>query len=399
MSARIFSKILRGLAVTALGVASYWSIRLAYADMLFRENTAASVERAVELDAANARYRAWLAEIQEYEGRDPSAALETASILNPSDSAIWIRRGLRAESRSDFANAEEFLLHGAAIDKLYAPRWALANYYARRGDLERFWPWVRSALEIGYDDLTSVFRLCWSLSSDAELIRSQAIPPQSSVLRKYLAFLTREDHLDAAVPVARSILSQAGPTDTPVLLDYCDRLIEKKQTSSALGIWNALSQRRLIPFTPLDPVLGLAITNGAFQSELLQRGFDWRLSAEPEISAARSSSPPALRFRLSGKQPEHCELLSQFIPLAHGTYRLGFEYKTSLGSRSGLRLIVGDLARSSELNGAEWEQAQVIFRSDRPSLARLRLVYERESGAARAEGEIWLRNATIGLEK
>ena len=237
MSAR---KILRGLAVAALVTAGYWSLRLAYADSLFRANTAASVERATELDPGNARYHAWLAEIEEYEGRNPAAELQIASALNPSDSAVWIRRGLHAESQHDFARAEEYLLEAVRIDKLYAPRWALANYYARRGDLERFWPWARQALAMGYDDLSPLFRLCWSVSNDAELIRSRAIPPQHSVLGKYLAFLTREDRLDAAEPIARSLLAQAGPADTPVLLSYCDRLIERQRTAAAVSVWNAL---------------------------------------------------------------------------------------------------------------------------------------------------------------
>src|SRR5258708_1478531 len=144
MSARI---ILKGLGLATLGVAGYWPVRLAWADWRFRENTYASVRRAVELDPANARYHAWLAEFEEDEARDPSRELAIASTLNPNDSAIWIRRGLRAESQRDFGQAEEFLLKAAAIDKLYAPRWALANYYARKGDTERMWPWIRQALE------------------------------------------------------------------------------------------------------------------------------------------------------------------------------------------------------------------------------------------------------------
>src|SRR5438270_8282764 len=134
MSARIFSKVLRLLALAALALASYRSIRLACADSLFRANTLASVRKATEIDRGNAAYHAWLADLQEYEGLDPTAALETASALNPSDSAIWIRRGLRAESQRDFVNAEKFLLEAARIDKLFVPRWTLANYYARIGD-------------------------------------------------------------------------------------------------------------------------------------------------------------------------------------------------------------------------------------------------------------------------
>src|SRR5213593_2694073 len=105
MSARIICKVVKTLAVAALGFAGYCSIRLACADWLFRTNTFESVARATKIDPANAGYHAWLAEIQEYEGLDPAPELEIASKWNPSDSAVWIRRALRAESQRDFARA------------------------------------------------------------------------------------------------------------------------------------------------------------------------------------------------------------------------------------------------------------------------------------------------------
>src|ERR1700736_2383149 len=123
MSATLFYK---SLTTLALALASYWSCRLALADWLFRMNTPASVARAVALDADNAGYHSWLAEIQEHDGRDPTAELETAARLNPNDSAVRIRLGLRSESQRDFARAEKHLLEAAQIDKLFMPRWTLA---------------------------------------------------------------------------------------------------------------------------------------------------------------------------------------------------------------------------------------------------------------------------------
>ena len=400
MSARIICNVIKFLFVAALGAAGYWSIRLGLADSQFRANTSASVARAVELDPENAGYHAWLAEIREHEGSDPDGEFEIASRLNPSDSALWIRRALRAEGRRDFHRAEQLYLQAARIDRLYAPRWAVANYYARIGDAGKFWPWARQALQIGYGDLSPLFRLCWSLTDDAELIRSKAIHPLPAILRKYLAFLTQQDHLDAAAPIARSLIAQADADDTATLLRYCDRLIERKRSQEAVSVWNALSERRLLALPSLAPDRGLSLTNGNFQSEPLQQAFDWRTSAEPEISVTRSDSPAALRFHLSGKQPEHCELLSQFIPLAPGReYSFRLEYKTALRAHSGLRWRVGDLAQSDELGGADWTWQQFTFRSATSSLERLWLAYDRAPGETRAEGEIWLRNATIELVK
>ena len=114
MSARNISPALTIWVAAALGWGCCFSVRLAWADALFRANTAASVKRATEIDPGNSSYHAWLAEILEHDGRDPGAELELASKLNPSDSAMWIRRGLRAESEGDYAGAERLLLHAAA---------------------------------------------------------------------------------------------------------------------------------------------------------------------------------------------------------------------------------------------------------------------------------------------
>jgi tetratricopeptide (TPR) repeat protein len=397
MSARIICNVVKFLFVALFGVAAYWSMRLGFADAHFRANTPASVACAVELDPANASYHAWLAEMREYEGADPDAELEIAWRLNPSDSALWIRRALRAERRRDFARAEQLYLQAVRIDRLYAPRWALANYYARTGDAEKFWPAARQALEIGYGDLSPLFRLCWSITEDAELIRSKAIPPNPAILRKYLAFLTQQDHLAAAEPIAQSLTPEAKAADAPVLLEYCDRLIERQRAAAAVSVWNGLSARRLIALPALAPDRGLALTNGNFQSEPLQQAFDWRTSADAEITVTRTESPLALRFHLSGKQPEHCELLTQFIPLSSGRrYRFRVAYKTAL---AGLRWRIGQLAQSDELSGAGWTSLQLPFTSEASAVERLTLAYDRAPGQIRAEGEIWLRNATIELVK
>src|SRR5579864_5226014 len=239
MSATHFYK---PLTILALLLASYWSCRLALADWLFRANTPASVARAVALDPGNAAYHAWLAEIQEHDGRDPTPELETAARLNPSDSAVRIRLGLRAESQRDFARAEKYLLEAAQIDKLFLPRWTLANYYVRVGDADKFWPWARQALEMGYGDLTPLFELCWRVSPEPDIM-----PRQHSVLGQYLSFLLAHDHFEAAGPVAERFLDRAVPADTAVLLNYCDRLIERQSITAAVTLWNKLCARKLLP--------------------------------------------------------------------------------------------------------------------------------------------------------
>ena len=116
-----------------LTLGMYSSIRLAYADWLFRQNGIESVARASRLDPANGAYQAWLAELLENDGQDAAKELEAAARLSPLSSRVWIRRGLSAESNGDRALAEQLLLRAAEVDRLMEPRWTLMNFYFRAG--------------------------------------------------------------------------------------------------------------------------------------------------------------------------------------------------------------------------------------------------------------------------
>lgn len=248
---------------------------------------------------------------------------------------------------------------------------------------------------MSYGDLSPLFQLCWSITQDPEIIRTHAIPPRHDVLGQYLDFLTKQNHLDAAQPVVKSFLEEAGEKDAPILLNYCDRLIERDAVNQSVALWNALCDRKLIPFEPLAPERGIALTNGGFQFPPTQQGFDWRSTAEPEITVTRAGSPPELRFHLSGKQPEHCELLVQLVPLSmQRQYEFRLEYRTSI---PGLSWRAAGEASFSVPESEDWKTLGGRLHSPRGSLSRLALVYDRPPGMARAEGEIWLRNASLTL--
>jgi hypothetical protein len=380
--------------VTVLALASYWTIRQALADQLFRANSLDAAIRSTQLDPNNAQYFISLAEHQEAEGIDPKPALAAASRLNPLNSSVWIRRGLRAEFEGDFAHAETFLLEAARVDKLFDPRATLANYYFRRSNPEPFWRWTREALAIHYGDLTSLFRLCWRMSDDPEFIRSRAIPPARDVLRAYLRFLLDENRLDAAEPIARQLADAVFTDDTAVLLDFVDRcLAPPARSSSAVTVWNALCVRNVIPFSSI--AFDHPVTNGDFRVAPTSRGFDWRVPPGPDISAERAT-PTGLRIDLSGKEPEHAELLAQIVPLSPGkTCRLRFSYQTSgFPAESGLQWRILSSA-TPFLSSDDWQQRELTFSTRDATLARLSVAYSRVTGTSRLEGSITLRDIQL----
>ena len=396
------------IAIAILAYACFWTLRLGYADLLVHTDSPENASRAVELVAGNARYRAHWAAMLDQSGNNPAgslSALEAAVACNPRDSSSWVELGLRAEVDKDFVRAERSLLQAARIDRQYDPRWTLVNFYFRQSDVENFWLWARQAAVMLYGDAAPLFRLCWRVTQDPEVILKRAIPDDPKILAQYLGFLLDDNHLDAVEPVAQRVAEHAGPGDLPILFTSCDRLLSVRQLPGALRIWNAISRRRLISYPALEPDKGLSLTNGDFRELPLSHGFDWRLHSPEGVSFSQGQSLPLLRVTFSGKQPESCEILSQSVPLLPGQpYRFRFRYRTSgIAPDTGLRWRIFDFAtgaelaaRSTDMSNEKPTEGDLLFSTPPDTrLARVALTYQRTLGTTRIEGSVLLIHTSL----
>src|ERR1017187_8663497 len=386
------------------GYACYWSARWAIADYAIRS----SVQRALRLAPGNPDYYVRLAQV---EPALALSALERAAVLNPLNSSVWIELAGAAEAHNDFRAAESSLLRAVQLDKTFAPRWLLAEYYSRRHDQAHFWPAVRAALATSYDDVTPLFDLCWELAPEPRVIQDRALPDRPDVWRQYFDFLLSKNRLDAADAIANQLMKHAGPDTVPSLLLYCDRLLENNDVSRAVETWNLLATKRLLDYPELAPSQGASLTNGACAKQFLSRAFDWRVSTPAEIFNRRDVSPPGLRFDFTGKQPEHCELLSQFVPVEPAQeYRLVVSYETEgLEGDTGIAWRVVDVGSGADLlRGAghmmasERREKAAPYKFYTPAdvrLVKLVLAYDRLLGTVLIEGSLTLRSAALGFDR
>jgi hypothetical protein len=210
--------------------------------------------------------------------------------------------------------------------------------------------------------------------------------------------LLSENHLAAAEPIATQLAAVAENEDTPAVLDFIDR-----QLASSTAAWNGLCVRGQIPFAPIHRP---ALTNADFHVAPTSRGFDWRLPSVDGISAVRVR-PSSLRIDLSGKQPERCDLLVQFVVLTPGkTCHLQFNYQTQgFPAESGIAWRLRDpttgadlQSTSPQLSSPEVKHADIVFRARDTSQARLVLEYSRVPGTSRLEGSVTLRDMDLGCE-
>jgi tetratricopeptide (TPR) repeat protein len=151
----MFPQLLSACAGLLFGFGACWSLRTGYAEYLARDHAPAALESAIHWMPDNPEYFSRLAEA------DPASAVNAirrAAELNPRNASIWIEYGRIAEESGDFHQAEACLLEAARLDRTFAPRWLLSEFYFRRRDPNHFWPAVKAALATSYDDVTCCFK-------------------------------------------------------------------------------------------------------------------------------------------------------------------------------------------------------------------------------------------------
>ena len=375
------SRIFTVAALFVIVVSGVYSIRLAMADAAFRKHTPAGVARALEISPNNVSYLLLRALQLDYDGADSTALLERAARAAPLSSAPRIRLGLAAEARGDVSNAEKWLLDAARVDRQFEPRWTLANFYLRVERPGEFWKWMRAALEVSYGDRRLAYELCWRMTHDPDEILTRGIPAQRDVLATYLAFVL-DQHRESAGAAAFKLAALHNPVDTLLLEASCDLLLDSGKVAEAQELWKQLGHVRL----------GL-ITNGDFRIEPSGHGFDWRPAHPPGVTDLQV--PGAHRIVLSGKEPESCELLRQFVVLEKGkSYSLTWEARTKdFGAPTGIKWSTGSSNGAVE-RADDWRAGRVEFKADAP-VTPIKLEYQRPMGQARAEGWIEIRKVSL----
>jgi tetratricopeptide (TPR) repeat protein len=400
---RIADRIIYCFLFLLLAFEAIQSIRLARADLASKRNTPASVREAVGLDSGNATFHEQLAEHIEERGENPDPELKAAVALNPRDPGLMIRLALRQEVEGHYQDAERTLLRSLEIDKRFDTPWALANYYFRRGNEPEFWRWIREALARSYGDRTAIFRLCWAMSEDKEVILN-AIPPRHDLLGAYLQFLDETHRQNAADLVAVQVAREARSSDLPTLLDYIDYAIGSGSTN-AVPVWNYLCRRKLLPYAELDAQHGNVITNGDFAVNPSGRGFDWRTEQVEGISVGPAEGAAGISIAMNGKEPEDVTILWQIIPVSPGTeYELTTGIRaTGPGTTSGMTWNLSAAAPNAEIlaqsgefpPGTELKAPDLRFNAGTNHTARISLHYHRAAGTVRWEGTVAIRKVAI----
>ncbi|MBV9669336.1 MAG: hypothetical protein JOZ43_00140 [Acidobacteriales bacterium] len=390
------------LIACAIG-ASLYSLLLARAEWLFRQDTPASVAAAVKLVPYNGSYVARLAA---WRPAEKTSLLLRAVDLNPFDYQSWIQLGFGAEfEQHDIAAAERDFLKAADVNHMYLPKWTLTNFYFRHSREPEFFQWARATLAITPYPPEPVFVQMWQMSQQPDKIAA-SIPDRPRILLPYAWFLSNHQQASSIPAVVDRLVRATHSKDgrswgrDDVLAGIEDRLLASGDTLPALEIWRTLAQSDWIRTTVPDP--SRPLTNGGFRAPFFPHGFDWRPINQPGVTLDQLPNEGVIRLHLSGDQPENCILLQQYLPLTPAdSYRLTWNatadpavpssglawYLRSVSSGTTTELVSGDLLQVTQ----SWH-----FRSPPGSdLGLLSLQYSRPLGEVRFSGNVSLSSVLM----
>lgn len=386
---QMYMRIAASLSAFLLLCAAYWTSRFAWAERFFLLGKPPDLQRAAQLAPLDAGYQY------------AAGNLRRAVQLNPYFSRAWLELGFDAELRGDFAEAERLLHRAAQVDATMEPRWALANYYLRRGNSAQFWHWFRLAAERSHGDRTALFQLAWRMTSDGGEVLRQGIPRQRDILASYVLYLLEQGKLDLAANAAQPLMEIATPAERSLLLDLCDQLLTSGDAAGALQVWNGMVERGLLPHGKLAPAQGISLTNPRLEIQPLGKAFDWRLLWRAGVHSVWTRGLHQIRIELDGREAGQTDLLAQVAPVEKGQpYEFHYRFRTEgLAVNSGVSWRVCDPATGRQLETAaqslsspEWKEGMVRF-SPAGKLVRLELAYQRAKGTVRQEGAILLDGA------
>jgi hypothetical protein len=396
---------LRYLLIAGAIAGAYYAAILARASYLFSQDTATSIPAAVRLVPYNAQYVArWAA----WDSAQQIPLLKRAIELNPFDYQSLIQLGLHTEiAEANPQAAEVYFLKAAAVNKMFLPKWTLTNYYLRRQNLSEFFRWANETLKITPYSGDSVFTQMWLMSQDAWRI-SAAIPDRPSTLIQYVWFLSNTKQFSAIPPIVQRLVRVVGDDDPrawgrdDLVASSLDHVLASGDLHTGLQIWTTLLDGRWIQQSVPDAEHPL--TNGDFRLPFYKHGFDWAGAESEGVHIRQFSGEPSIDIGLSGDEPEHCELLRQYVAVEPG-YAYKLQWKASaqgIPAGSGLAWHLRPTEGDSSIVSGDLLAAPQAWEFIAPPDSNgflLTLEYNRALGHVRPSGQLTLRGVSMNRQQ
>ena len=345
---------------------------------------------------------------------DPSQAVhhfETAVQLQPFDASAWSNLGHAYEQQNDLVRAEHAYRVGIELAPHYFyPRWALANFLLRRGDLPGAFTELRRVADIYPDSIGNICELVKQTTGDDAGVLAEFGTSLRSGRAKWqiCQCLIARAESQRAVDLWKT-LAENDPVRTETGNSLVAWLSNRGQWLLAHTVWQEVVRHEHSDVSPA----GLSFWNGDFEYEATGGLFDWSIISSDAVEARLDT----LRWHQGGQSllldfKQHQKV--SFSGVSHALwvqpstrYRLRFYYQTEgLSQPNGLAVLLSDTegpgrfsVQSDPLgNEDHWTSKDIVFETPaEPRILRLQIV-RRPVGQIYdyIEGRVWFDS--FGLE-
>jgi hypothetical protein len=377
--------------VISLLVIIYLGGRRAVGAWYFRQGSPDAIQTAMRWDPANPEYYDALGTLMHLyaDGGNSNEIVqlyESATRLSPHDAQFWADlgdgydwAGRSHDALDAFQHARDLFPNSPDIN------WRLANFYVRAGKIPEALDALRMVLLEDGTAARKVFTLATNATRDKEAIL-EILPPQAPVFFVYLNFRIEKGDIAGAEEVWARFLQRDLPFDLREAFPFFDALIQHKELGQLSETWSALAQRFPAQIQRVVPGSSL-VTNGSFEFDILNGGFDWRVIPTDGAvvgldSVGALEGSRALRVTFDGSRNIEYGHVFQYVPVQANTrYRFsGHMRAQAITTDSGPRLQICDaydmsrlLVSTENLVGTSgWSEQHAEFRT--PADTRLLLV-------------------------
>lgn len=331
-----------------------------------RKNSAEAVQRAMAWEPWNPVYAATLGNLMHLYGdnADPGVVTqlyERALRLSPHDASYCVNvaqanewAGKPAVAAEYFARAEKLFPNSPEVN------WKAANFFVRRGRSDEALPALRKALGSGTVAPNQIFSLVVGARVEESAVIGEVLPKEPNAYVAYLNFLVDRGDMDGAQMVWPRLLELSTPFPVEQTFHYLDALIKTQDVNGAVAAWAAV-HTKFSAVVPQPPNKENLVSNGNFQTDIVNGGFDWRILPRAGALVTQgaihglggNTGGRELRIVFDGTQNPAYDAVMQFAPVEPNT---NYEFSTrmrveGLTTDSGVSLQVVDAYDPNKLLG------------------------------------------------
>jgi tetratricopeptide (TPR) repeat protein len=332
----------------------YLVVAQAVADRYSRQETLEGYRKAIQWEPWNPEYYADLARalqrpLKNGDLTEVILLYEKAIQLSPHDAAYWARLGQAYEWSGRNEDAQRAYERARILfPNSPAINWTVGNFYLREGRGEQALLAFQKAM-LGDPDLRRpAFDLAWRATENGELIAQAMVPARADICFEYLDYLLGTQRMAEATQVWNRVHELGLRFEAKAAFPYLDALIQQRRIDQLTSAWAQLTERNRSRLRKGALEANL-VTNGGFESEILNGGLDWRVNPTQGAVVSVDSltfldGAHSLRVRFDGKYNLDYSHVLQYVPVKPNTsYRFaGYMRTQGITTDSGPRFQIYD---------------------------------------------------------